>query len=154
VTVFLTRTPCPLGVVHRPECLIQSVLGYRAHVQIIGLDHVQVAGPVGCESDARMFYGELLGLSELEKPEALRARGGAWFACGAHQLHVGVAKDFSPAKKAHPALRVHLADLDLIAEQLTTAGCDVQWDDTIPGSRRFYTADPWGNRIELIGVAS
>jgi hypothetical protein len=28
----------------------------------------------------------------------------------------------------------------------------VQWDDAIPDTRRFYTADPWGNRIELIGV--
>lgn len=129
-------------------------MGYRARVQIIGLDHVQVAAPIGCEGDARLFYGELLGLSELEKPEALRARGGVWFACGAHQLHVGVTQDFSPAMKAHPALRVSPADLDPVAERLTEAGSDVQWDDTIPGTRRFYTADPWGNRIELIGAAS
>jgi predicted enzyme related to lactoylglutathione lyase len=128
-------------------------LGYRAHVQIIGLDHVQVAGPVGCESNARDFYGELLGLRELEKPEALRARGGVWFACGAHQLHIGVTQDFSPATKAHPALRVSAADLDSVADRLSEAGSAVQWDSTIPGTRRFYTADPWGNRIELIGVA-
>jgi catechol 2,3-dioxygenase-like lactoylglutathione lyase family enzyme len=121
-------------------------------VQIIGLDHVQVAAPVGCESEARRFYGGLLGLSELEKPEALRDRGGVWFACGAHQLHVGVTQDFSPATKAHPALRVRLADLDPIAERLTAAGSPVDWDDAIPGARRFYTADPWGNRIELIGA--
>jgi catechol 2,3-dioxygenase-like lactoylglutathione lyase family enzyme len=122
-------------------------------VQIIGLDHVQVAAPVGGESEARRFYGELLGLSELEKPEALRDRGGAWFACGAHQLHVGVARDFSPATKAHPALRVDPADLNPIAERLTAAGSAVQWDDAIPNTRRFYTADPWGNRIELIGAS-
>jgi catechol-2,3-dioxygenase len=121
-------------------------------VQIIGLDHVQVAAPIGSEADARRFYGELLGLSELEKPEALRSRGGVWFACGEHQLHVGVTQDFSPATKAHPALRVGLADLDLIAEQLAVSGSSVQWDDAIPDTRRFYTADPWGNRIELIGV--
>jgi catechol 2,3-dioxygenase-like lactoylglutathione lyase family enzyme len=51
---------------------------------------VQVAAPVGGEDAARRFYGELLGLSELEKPEALRGRGGVWFACGAQQLHVGI----------------------------------------------------------------
>ncbi len=118
---------------------------------ILGLDHVQVAAPPASEDAARGFYGELLGLAELEKPEALRARGGAWFACGPHQLHVGVAPDFSPATKAHPALRVRPADLDLIAERLTAAGSPVQWDDAIPDTRRFYTADPWGNRIELIG---
>src|SRR5699024_2182119 len=73
---------------------------------IAGLDHVQVAAPPGCEAEARAFYGRLLGLAELEKPPALAARGGAWFACGAQQLHVGVAADFTPATKAHPALAV------------------------------------------------
>jgi catechol 2,3-dioxygenase-like lactoylglutathione lyase family enzyme len=134
------------------ECRAGRCLGYRARVHIIGLDHVQVAAPIGSESAARRFYGGLLGLGELEKPGALRNRGGVWFACGDHQLHVGVTKDFSPARKAHPALRVRLTDLDLIAERLTGAGSTVQWDDAIPGTRRFYTADPWGNRIELIGA--
>ena len=114
---------------------------------------MQVAAPVGSEDAARRFYGELLGLSELEKPEALRGRGGAWFACGAHQLHVGATQDFSPATKAHPALRVALSDLDRLAEGLEEAGVEVRWDEAIPGVRRFYAADPWGNRIELIGVS-
>jgi catechol 2,3-dioxygenase-like lactoylglutathione lyase family enzyme len=122
-----------------------------ASVEIIGLDHVQVAAPAGGEEDARRFYGGLLGLAELEKPTALRDRGGVWFACGDHQLHVGVAEDFSPATKAHPALRVRRAGLDPLAERLAAAGCAVRWDDSIPGVRRFYTADPWGNRIELTG---
>jgi catechol 2,3-dioxygenase-like lactoylglutathione lyase family enzyme len=113
---------------------------------------VQVAAPVGSEDAARGFYGELLGLSELEKPEALRGRGGVWFACGAHQLHVGIAPDFSPATKAHPALRVALSDLDQLAKRLGEAGVEVRWDDAIPGVRRFYVADPWGNRLELTGV--
>ena len=119
----------------------------------IGLDHVQVAAPAGSEADARRFYGELLGLAELPKPETLQARGGVWFACGDRQLHVGIAEPFAPATKAHPALLVRLADLDRLAERLEAGGCKVQWDDAIPGTRRFYTADPWGNRIELVGAA-
>jgi predicted enzyme related to lactoylglutathione lyase len=119
----------------------------------IGLDHVQVAAPAGTEADARRFYGELLGLAELPKPETLQARGGVWFACGDRQLHVGIAEPFAPATKAHPALLVRLADLDRLAEWLEAGGCNVQWDDAIPGTRRFYTADPWGNRIELVGAA-
>jgi len=113
---------------------------------------VQVAAPIGSEDEARRFYGGLLGLTELEKPDALRGRGGVWFACGAHQLHVGVTLGFSPATKAHPALRVALADLDRLAERLSEARVEVRWDDAIPGVRRFYVADPWGNRIELIGA--
>ena len=109
------------------------------------LDHVQVAAPPGCEVAARAFYGELLGLVEVEKPEPLRGRGGVWF----EQLHVGVEQDFAPARKAHPALRVE--DLDDVAGRLQAAGAPVQWDEALPGVRRFYTADPWGNRVELLG---
>jgi len=118
---------------------------------ISGLDHVQVAAPPGCEAEARAFYGRLLGLQELAKPPALAARGGAWFACGGQQLHVGVAPDFTAATKAHPALVVDSArDLDVLAERLTLAGAPVHWDDELSGVARFYTEDPWGNRLELL----
>lgn len=108
------------------------------------LDHVQVAAPPGCEAAARAFYGDLIGLVEVDKPVPLRARGGVWF----EQLHVGVEADFAPARKAHPALRVD--DLDALAERLAAAGERVEWDDALPGVRRFFTFDPWGNRLELL----
>ena len=117
------------------------------------LDHVQLAAPPGCEPEARRFFGELLGLAEVEKPEPLRARGGAWFSLGEQQLHIGVEETFSPAGKAHPALRVSAEDLDRLAETLAAAGERVEWDDALPGMRRFYVADPWGNHIELLAEA-
>ena len=117
---------------------------------VLGIDHVQVAAPPGCEEQARGFYGTLLGLRELEKPPALRARGGAWFACGEHQLHVGVEDPQRPARKAHPALRVAPGTLDELADRLGTAGAQLDWDRSVDSARRFYTSDPWGNRIELI----
>ena len=115
-----------------------------------GIDHVQLAAPPGCEPAARRFFGELLGLEELEKPEALRGRGGAWFRAGAHELHVGVEEPFAPARKAHPAFAVSRYD-ELLA-RLRTAGAVVTEDDTIAGVRRCYVADPWENRIELVAV--
>ena len=120
---------------------------------IVGLDHVQVAAPPGCEDDARAFYGHLLGLEELEKPQALAARGGVWFRAGAHELHVGVANDFVPATKAHPALRVQTTGaLETIAARLTAQGREVVWADPseVPGTSRFHAHDPWGNRLELV----
>jgi catechol 2,3-dioxygenase-like lactoylglutathione lyase family enzyme len=120
-------------------------------VSILGLDHVQVAAPPGCEADARRFYGGALGLEALSKPPALAARGGAWFALGSgQQLHVGVEEDFAPALKAHPALLVSEGSLEALAERLIGTGCEVRWDDALPEVRRFYTADPWGNRLELM----
>jgi catechol 2,3-dioxygenase-like lactoylglutathione lyase family enzyme len=116
-----------------------------------GIDHVQLAAPPGCEADARRFFGELLGLVEVPKPPALAARGGLWFQCGAQQIHIGVERDFRPAKKAHPALR--LADRTELARlkvRLVAAGVPVREDEAIEGAARFFAEDPWGNRLELV----
>lgn len=119
----------------------------------VTLDHVQIAAPAGCEAAARRFFGVLLGLPEIEKPEPLRARGGVWFAVGDRQLHVGVEADFEPARKAHVALRLGAPELVRLAERLAAAGAPVTWDDTLPGELRFYSEDPWGNRIEFLARA-
>jgi catechol 2,3-dioxygenase-like lactoylglutathione lyase family enzyme len=116
---------------------------------VVGLEHVQIAAPPGCEPEARRFYGELLELTELPKPGALRDSGGVWFAVGPGQLHVGVEEPFAPARKAHPGLEVAPGALDRLAERLVQAGARVSWDQRYPGRRRFYTEDPWGNRLEL-----
>ena len=120
-------------------------------MDVLGLDHVQLAAPAGCEAEARRFFGDLLGLAELPKPGALAARGGAWFRCGDQELHVGVADDFAPAVKAHPAFRLaDAAAVEALRERLSSAGVAVRDDDELPGVRRFYAADPWGNRLEFI----
>ena len=121
--------------------------GRPSVVRITGIDHVQVAAPAGCEAEARAFYGDLLGLTELPKPEPLAARGGCWFRAGAQELHVGVEDPFAPARKAHPGFVVD--DLATLAERLAAAGIAVAWDETIPGVRRCHVADPFGNRLEL-----
>ena len=108
---------------------------------------MQVAGPPGCEDAARAFYGGLLGLAELPKPEALAGRGGCWFRAGAQELHVGVEEPFTPARKAHPGLVAD--DLAALVERLRGAGYEVVDDDAIPGVRRFHVCDPFGNRLEI-----
>jgi predicted enzyme related to lactoylglutathione lyase len=96
----------------------------------------------------------VIGLPEVPKPRSLEGRGGVWFGVGAQQLHVGVEEPFSPARKAHPALRFEPAELDAVAGRLASAGAKVAWDDLLPGVRRCYTEDPWGNRIELLADAA
>ena len=118
----------------------------------LALDHVQLAAPRGCEDEARRFFGGLLELDEIEKPEPLRARGGVWFRLGTNELHVGVEDPFAPARKAHPAFSVAARELDGLADRLAEAGALVEWDDSLPAQRRFYTADPWGNRIEILAA--
>jgi len=113
-------------------------------MKIVGLDHVQVAMPTGREDDARAFYAGVLGLTEVDKPEPLRARGGCWFRGPGVEIHLGVEDPFAPALKAHPALRV--TDLEAAAAELGQSGLDT----SVPEVRRLHTADPFGNRIELI----
>jgi catechol 2,3-dioxygenase-like lactoylglutathione lyase family enzyme len=117
---------------------------------LTGIDHVQLAAPPGCEEEARRFFGGLLGLEELEKPEPLRTRGGVWFAVGSQQLHVGVEPDFAPARKAHPAFAV--AGYEELLARLRRAGVEVVEDNALPGMNRCYVSDPWDNRIELLAV--
>jgi catechol 2,3-dioxygenase-like lactoylglutathione lyase family enzyme len=117
------------------------------------LDHVQIVAPPGCEPAARHFFGDLLGLEELPKPAPLSARGGCWFALGDRQLHVGVDPDFIPARKAHVAVRVGAAELDDLAARLEASGTPITWDTALPAERRFYSTDPWGNRIEFLARA-
>ena len=117
-------------------------------MRIVGLDHIQLAMPAGGEPEARRFYGELLGLAEMRKPAPLDARGGCWFAGAGLQIHLGVEREFAPARKAHPAFLV--ADLAAARGALAEAGVAATPDDAIRGARRFYAADPFGNRIEFI----
>ena len=125
------------------------------------LHHVQVACPPGGEPEARRFYGEGLGLTEVDKPVALAGRGGAWFraydAAGAvtAELHVGVEDPFVAARRAHPALLLDgRPALEDVAARLEALGFEVDWRErhTFAGYERFHTRDGHGNRIELLGA--
>jgi catechol 2,3-dioxygenase-like lactoylglutathione lyase family enzyme len=112
------------------------------------IHHVLLACPAGSEETLRAFYGGVLGLTEIDKPPALARRGGCWFRGHGIELHLGVEADFRPARKAHPGLLVH--GIDDWAARLTAAGYRVAFDDEFPGMRRFYSADPHGNRLEFL----
>jgi catechol 2,3-dioxygenase-like lactoylglutathione lyase family enzyme len=112
------------------------------------LDHIQLAMPPGRESDARAFYQEMLGITEVAKPPHLAARGGCWFENGPLKVHLGVEADFTPARKAHPAFIVE--DVRTLAADLERGGYRVVEDQPLQGYDRLYVDDPFGNRIELM----
>lgn len=111
---------------------------------VLALHHVQLAMPAGAEDTARAFYAGVLGLREVGKPAELAGRGGVWFAAGSLALHLGTEEPFIPATKAHPALAV--TDLDAAHATLPAPSAI----SALPGLRRFYIADPFGNRIEIV----
>lgn len=117
-------------------------------MKLLRLDHIQLAMPQGQEEAARHFYGRLLGLAEMEKPDNLKKRGGCWFEKGGIKVHLGVEQDFRPARKAHPAFLVE--DLAALVARLEQAGVTARRDEPLPGYDRVYVDDPFGNRIELM----
>jgi catechol 2,3-dioxygenase-like lactoylglutathione lyase family enzyme len=118
--------------------------------ELVALDHVQLAMPPGVEAEAsaEAFYCGVLGLDRIPKPSALAARGGCWFRSGQVEVHLGVEADFRPARKAHPAFRVH--QLDHLVGRIEASGLSFRWDTELPAVRRGYVDDPFGNRVELI----
>ena len=115
---------------------------------VVGIDHVQLAMPVGEEAEAQAFYEGLLGLPRVRKPPHLEQRGGCWFENDAIKIHLGVEDPFRPARKAHPALQVQ--DLPALAALLRGAGVAVRDDEPLEGYDRVYVDDPFGNRLELL----
>ena len=116
-------------------------------INFIRLDHVQVCIPRGAEGRAREFYGGLLGLEEIEKPEAVRGNGGVWYSVADVQLHVGVEDAVAPSKR-HPAFEVE--NVEGVRAFLEQNGALTRDESDIPGLRRFSFFDPFGNRIELL----
>jgi catechol 2,3-dioxygenase-like lactoylglutathione lyase family enzyme len=112
------------------------------------IHHVQLAAPPKSEEGMRAFWIGVLGFEEIVKPLTLRDRGGCWFRRQDIEVHVGVEDAFRPAQKAHPGFLI--TDLDECAHRLAAAGYPVAWDADLPGVRRFYSTDPYANRLEFL----
>ena len=66
-------------------------------------------------------------------------------------MHIAIEQQFAPARRAHPALSLDsTAALDALAGKLAWLGHEPCWDADLPGARRFYLDDPFGNRLELL----
>jgi catechol 2,3-dioxygenase-like lactoylglutathione lyase family enzyme len=111
------------------------------------LNHIQICIPRGAEPQAREFYGSLLGLEEIEKPEALRESGGVWYKVADVQLHVGVEDPVAPSKR-HPAFEIE--QIEEVRAFLEQNGVRTRDEPELPGVKRFSFFDPFGNRIELM----
>ncbi|HEY3780663.1 MAG TPA: VOC family protein [Fimbriimonadaceae bacterium] len=116
---------------------------------IDGIDHVAITMPVGSEPAALTYFRDLLELPELEKPDSLKHKGGVWFALPAGvQLHLQAEAAHLGAKRAHPALAT--SNIEEIESRLRSGGYSTEWDTALAPRKRFYTQDPFGNRLEFI----
>ena len=111
------------------------------------LSHVNVTIPKGGEDVARSFYGGLLGLREIPKPEAMRVRGGVWFDADGLDIHLSV-EEARAGADAYRHFGLGCAHVDDLRAKLEAAGASTEDGRPAPW-RRFYVRDPFGNRIEI-----
>ena len=118
-------------------------------MKLTSVDHAQITIPPGCEASAREFYCGLLGLLEVEKPAALRGRGGFWLQLGGFQIHLGSEDGVDRSRtKAHLAYEVD--DLEAWRSHLLGHGANLVESIPVEGLARFELRDPFGNRLELL----
>jgi len=116
---------------------------------LISVHHVQITIPKGAEDEARAFYCGVLGLTEIEKPESLKSRGGFWLAVGDRQVHVGT-EDFAGRDKTKAHVAYLVKDLDEWRRKLEREGFVMIDGIPIPNYRRFEFRDPFGNRVDFL----
>ena len=111
------------------------------------LDHVMLCIPEGLEDEARNFYGNVLGLQELNDFDYPLPHGAIWFQIGDIQLHIR-AENGHQLSQRHPAFEI--TNLEEARQILEANGITVKNESPIPDRNRFSFRDPFGNRIEFL----
>lgn len=116
-------------------------------INIKRLNHVQICIPTGKENEARQFYTDIIGLTEIPKPAELISNGGLWYQIADIQFHIGTENEINKSKR-HPAFEV--TDIKDARIHLENRGVTIKEETQIHGQIRFSFIDPFGNRIELM----
>jgi catechol 2,3-dioxygenase-like lactoylglutathione lyase family enzyme len=137
-----------IATLSQPRALVPANDADGAVTAYLTYEHVLIAIPAGQERRAREFYVDVMGFTEVVRPEALGGTGGGWFRAGAVMLHLGVDPNFHAAAMAHPAFLVN--PLAPLIARCEAAGHPTRPAEKLPGFNRVHVLDPFGNRIELM----
>jgi glyoxylase I family protein len=116
-----------------------------AGLQVQKLDHCSIL--ITDMARSRQFYGELLGLREINRPKTFDFKV-VWYNLGDEHIHLIVKDRPDTESPRHFALRV--ADVAAARAYFQSRGVPIQETTPIPGADRFFIFDPDGNRIEII----
>jgi catechol-2,3-dioxygenase len=122
----------------------------KSDAWVEAIDHIQITSPPEMAAEMAHFYGVVLCLREVPKPEGLKANGGAWYELGLIQLHIGLEQNAcNDASRRHLCFQVR--DMEQFRKHLEAQEIPIIADkQPLPNCDRFYLRDPGGNRIEII----
>jgi len=119
-------------------------------LKVIEINHIQMTVPSAVEEASKSFYGGVLGLEEIPKPDALKSRGGAWYRSEQIEFHLSIEDNTSDNRSSRRHVCFIVADLEEAERTLLQAGVEIIPDKRpISGWQRFYVRDPGGNRVEI-----
>ena len=119
-------------------------------IGITELNHVNVTVPKSAEEAAKHFYGSVLGLKQIPKPEGSRVSVGAWYQLAGVQLHLSVEDEVGDNRNSTRHVCIMVEDLIRAEQRLRDAEVEILPDERpVRGWLRFYVRDPGGNLIEI-----
>jgi len=109
-------------------------------------DHIHICVPPERLEEARLFYTNIIGLEQMERPDVFSSAG-YWFSIADIELHIGVEESL-PRSIRHTAFEV--SDVLAVRKYLESHGLEIMEEPLIAGRERFAFIDPFGNRMELL----
>ncbi|MBA2759535.1 MAG: VOC family protein [Chloroflexia bacterium] len=120
--------------------------------KIVRLQHASIPMPSGGNDRAREFYGSRLGLKEKSVPASLDQAKIIWFELGSDgdELHLFTEDGEGPSPGQHVCIQVD--DIGAWRELLSGKSIAIEETEAIVNRPRFFTQDPFGNRLEITQV--
>src|ERR1700688_774551 len=110
---------------------------------LVGVDHINLTIDEGSEAleRATAFYGGVLGLQPLTRVTHAESPTGAWYLCGAQQVHLSAERSASGSNRAsrrHAGFKVESGGLEALRSRLVAAGGGVEEGGPPPGYKRVF----------------
>jgi catechol 2,3-dioxygenase-like lactoylglutathione lyase family enzyme len=119
---------------------------------VLKLQHASVPMPTGGNDKGRHFYGATLGLTEITPPDVLGTERFVWFAIGDSGDEIHLYTDNRGPNSPGQHVCIQVEDPQAVRETLEANGYETADTDAIPNRPRFFTIDPFGNRIEISAI--